>query len=303
MTSTSSDGVSKRESHDASEYYARSIGHPATESTDSVVTPVPDEYINRLFVHSSETMHELPSGSIPLVFTSPPYHVGKEYDSEGTWGDYLVLLRAVFSETMRVLEPGGRAVVNVANLGRKPYVPLSDVVAGIMSDLGFMARAEIIWVKGSGASGNCAWGSWRSPKNPSIRDLHEYVLVFSKGRWGKVSTGQSSLSADEFMQSTLSVWNIPPASAKRIGHPAPFPVELARRVINLYSHVGDVVLDPFIGSGTTAVAAIELDRRWIGYETHQPYADRAIERINAASSTTAPQLGTTASQLPKEGDK
>lgn len=302
MTSTSSDGVGKRESHDASEYYDRSIGQPVTISTDVEITTVPQHSVNRLCVSSSEVMNELPSASIPLMFTSPPYHVGKEYDSEGSWVDYLALLRAVFSETLRVLEPGGRAVVNVANLGRKPYVPLSDVVAGIMSDLGFLARSEIIWVKGSGASGNCAWGSWRSPKNPSIRDLHEYVLVFSKGRWGKVSTGQSSLSADEFMQSTLSVWNIAPASAKRIGHPAPFPVELAKRVINLYSHVGDVVLDPFMGSGTTAVAAIELDRRWIGYETHQPYADLALARINAASSTTA-QLHTTASQLPEEGEK
>lgn len=281
MTATSSDGVSKRESHDASAYYARQLGGQISVSNDKTINSVPDNSVNTVWCATSEDMHHLPSDSIPLVFTSPPYCVGKVYDTDN-WSDYLLMLGRVFAETHRVLEPGGKAVVNVANLGRKPYIHLSDVVTAMMNDLGFLARAEIIWIKGRGASGNCAWGSWRSPSNPSIRDLHEYVLVFSKGRWDKVSKGESSLSAAEFMESTLSVWDIPPASAKRIGHPAPFPVELAKRVINLYSHVGDVVLDPFMGSGTTAVAALELGRRFVGYEVHQPYVDIATRRITTS---------------------
>ncbi len=300
MTQTSSDGVSKRESHDASSYYARGIGKPVVISTDTRIAQVPDEAVNKLFSASSEQMRHLPDACVPLAFTSPPYHVGKVYDADGSWDDYLLLLRSVFQECWRVLEPGGRLVVNVANLGRKPYVPLSHIVAETLSDLGFLARAEIIWIKGQGASGNCAWGSWLSPKNPSIRDLHEYILVFSKGRWDKVSEGRSGITATEFMESTLSVWFIPPASAKRIGHPAPFPVDLAKRVINLYSHVGDVVLDPFMGSGTTAIAALELGRRWVGYENHQPYVDLAEARI-AAHET--PAAFTTAPHLPEKGDE
>lgn len=291
MTATSSSGVSKRESHDASAYYARRLGEPVKVSTDKLVNSVPAESVNKLWLGSSEEMHQLPSSCIPLMFTSPPYHVGKEYDDDVSWTDYLALLGRVFGETHRVLEPGGKAVINVANLGRKPYIHLSDIVVAMMSELKFIPRAEIIWLKGRGASGNCAWGTWRSPKNPSIRDLHEYVLVFSKSRWDKVSTGESSLTSDEFMKSTLSVWEIPPASAKRVGHPAPFPVELARRVINLYSHVGDVVLDPFMGSGTTAIAALQLGRRYVGYETHAPYVELATKRITPHAHDAASKRG------------
>ncbi len=227
-------------------------------------------------------MVELPDDCVALMVTSPPYHVGKEYDSDLSFDDYLGLLRAVFKETYRVLEPGGRAVVNVANLGRRPYVSLADHVTNIMEDLGFLARGHVIWLKGRGASGSCAWGSWRSASNPTFRDLHEYCLCFSKERWSRARKGVSTIGREEFLAATLSVWEIPPESARRVSHPAPFPVALPKRFIELYTYLDDLVLDPFIGSGSTAVASVETGRRYVGYDIDEGYLGTARERVLAA---------------------
>ena len=223
-------------------------------------------------------MIELPDNSVALMVTSPPYHVGKEYDADTTFDEFLELLRRVFAETYRVLEPGGRMVVNVANLGRRPYVPLASFVTNISLDLGFFPRGEVIWVKAAGAGGNCAWGSWLSASNPTLRDVHEYCLCFSKGRMDRVRQGESTIERNEFMEATLSVWHLPPESAKRVGHPAPFPVSLPRRFIELYTFVGDVVLDPFLGSGSTAVASVETGRHFVGYELDRSYVRLAVPR-------------------------
>ena len=242
-----------------------------------------------LYAHSAEKMVELPDDCVALMVTSPPYHVGKEYDSDLTFDEYLELLRSVFKETYRVLEPGGRAVVNVANLGRRPYVSLADHVTVIMEDLKFLARGEVIWVKAKGASGSCAWGSWRSASNPTFRDLHEYCLCFSKERWSRARKGVSTISREEFLAATLSVWEIPPESARRVSHPAPFPVALPRRFIELYTYLDDLVLDPFLGSGSTAVAAVEAGRRYVGYDIDEAYLRKSSERVLAARPY-APQL-------------
>ncbi len=276
-TRTSRFGVSRRESHDASDFYARFAA--IEESTDRTVNPSPVR--DQLFAHSAEDMRELPENCVALMVTSPPYYAGKEYDADSGFDAYLDMLERVFRETYRVLEPGGRAVVNVANLGRKPYVPLSHLVTQRMIEIGFLMRAEIIWRKGKGANGNCAWGSWRSPANPVIRDVHEYCLCFSKGRFSRARRGQATIGADDFMESTLSVWEFAPESASRVGHPAPFPVELPRRFIELYIYKGDLVLDPFMGSGTTAVAAVQTGRHWVGYETDAGYAAAALQRIQS----------------------
>jgi site-specific DNA-methyltransferase (adenine-specific) len=193
----------------------------------------------------------------------------------------------VLAETHRVLEPGGRAVVNVANLGRRPYVPLAAIVTGLATGVGFFPRGEVIWVKAAGAGGNCAWGSWRSASNPTLRDVHEYCLCFSKGRMDRVRHGVSTIERDEFLEATLSVWHLPPESAKRVGHPAPFPVALPRRFIELYTFAGDVVVDPFLGSGSTAVAAVESGRRFVGYELGRGYARLARRRIRQAKAAAA----------------
>lgn len=283
MTATSRFGTSKREGHDASEFYARALA-PVEFSTDTAVNPLPTRVPNRVFQSSAENMAELPDNSVALMVTSPPYHVGKDYDVDSTYAEFLAMLGRVLTETHRVLEPGGRAAVNVANLGRRPYVPLSHHVTSIMCDIGFHMRGEIIWRKAAGAAGSCAFGSWRSASNPVLRDVHEYVLVFSKGRMDRSHKGENSVGRDEFLRDTLSIWDIPPESARRVGHPAPFPVELPRRLIELYTYRGDVVLDPFLGSGTTAVAALQAGRVYVGYELDRGYARAARRRIRSVAA-------------------
>ena len=185
----------------------------------------------------------------------------------------------------RVLVPGGRACINVANLGRKPYIPLHAYICEDMIGLNFLMRGEIIWNKGASGSPSTAWGSWRSAKNPTLRDVHEYILVFSKGRYGRGrSGGTSTIGRDEFLEWTKSVWSFGAEPARKIGHPAPFPVELPFRLIQLYTFAGDVVLDPFMGSGQTAIAALRAGRRYVGYDTDESYVRLAERRIAAAAA-------------------
>ena len=191
-----------------------------------------------------------------------------------------------------MLEPGGRIAVNVANLGRRPYRSLSaDVIRILQDDLGLLLRGEIIWQKAHGAGGSCAWGSFQSAANPVLRDLTERVVVASKGRFDRAISRREretdelpsrvSIYKDEFMEATTDLWDIPPEQANRVGHPAPFPIELPQRLIDLYTYEDDLVLDPFMGSGTTAVAAVRTDRHYVGYDTDAGYVELAEARITA----------------------
>lgn len=240
---------------------------------------IPHELINTVVNHSSENMSELPDNSVALMVTSPPYNVGKDYDKDLSLESHLDLLRHVLRETYRVLESGGRVAFNVANLYRKPYIPLNSYVSQIASEIGYLMRGEIIWIKANGSRSSSAWGSWMSASNPTLRDLHEYVLVFSKDRLDKQRKGESTISRDEFMTATTSTWAIRPESAKRVGHPAPFPVKLVQRLINLYTFEGEVVLDPFMGSGSTAVAAVKTGRLFVGYEVSEDYIELCYRRV------------------------
>jgi site-specific DNA-methyltransferase (adenine-specific) len=281
-TSTASFGAGKRESHDSSAFYERRMLRPAVTGELGPLQDAPADIVDRIFCQSSESMDQIPDGSVALMITSPPYNVGKDYDDDLDLDQYLDLLRRVFVETYRVVEPGGRIAVNVANLGRKPYVPLNHLVAGLLVDIGFMLRGEIIWQKAKSAGGSCAWGSWLSAKNPTLRDVHEYVLVASKGSFSRLRKGVDTIEKEDFLDATVSVWDILPESARRVGHPAPFPVELPRRLIELYTFDGDLVLDPFLGSGSTAVAAVLSKRHYIGYDTDRDYVELAEHRIAAA---------------------
>lgn len=282
--------MGKRENHDSSSFYNRKLySDNLSCSKPGHINPVPPNIVDSIFAHSSEDMFELPDNSIALMVTSPPYNVGKDYDVDLSLEEYLNLLENVLAETKRVLMPGGRIAFNVANVGRKPYLPLNSFVATIAWRLGLLMRGEIIWVKGKSAGGSCAWGSWMSAGNPTLRDLHEYILVFSKDRFDRSVKGTSTISRDEFMQATTSVWNIPAESAKRIGHPAPFPVALVERLIHLYTFEDDVVLDPFMGSGSTACAAKKHGRHFIGYETNSSYIEIANKRLKQVSPENIPQ--------------
>ena len=234
---------------------------------------------NQIITKSSENMNELINNCVSLTVTSPPYNIGKDSDEDLSDDEYWKMIKKVFEEVYRVTQSGGRLVVNVANLGRKPYIPFSKYFIEIIMEIGFLMRGEIIWQKSKGANANFAWGSWLSPSNPVIRDIHEYCLVFSKDSMKNSTKGESTIEKEEFMESTLSIWNINPARAKKIGHPAPFPIELAKRFINLYSFKKDLILDPFIGSGTTAISAKLLDRDYIGYELNPDYVEIAKKRI------------------------
>ncbi len=234
---------------------------------------------NKIFNKSSEDMNELVDNCVSLTVTSPPYNIGKDSDLELNDEEYWIMINKVFSETYRVTKSGGRLVVNVANLGRKPYIPFSKYFTEALNEIGFIMRGEIIWQKSKGANANFAWGSWLSASNPVIRDIHEYCLVFSKDSMKNSSGGKSTIEKDEFMESTLSIWNITPEKAKKIGHPAPFPVELPKKFINLYSFKDDLILDPFIGSGTTAVASKLLKRKYVGYEINKNYIEIANNRL------------------------
>ncbi|MEM4183400.1 MAG: site-specific DNA-methyltransferase [Candidatus Caldarchaeum sp.] len=281
-TKTSRFGVSRREGHDSSLFYGGRMycGLRVREEPLGVENPVPPEVLDKILCRDSRRMDCVPDSCVHLVVTSPPYNVGKEYDEDLDMDEYLSLLRDVFAETYRVLVCGGRACVNVANVGRKPYIPYHKYVIDVMLGLGFLMRGEVIWCKGAGAGVSSAWGSWMSASNPVLRDTHEYVLVFSKGRFARDGVGrESTITRDEFLEFTRSVWVFRPESARRAGHPAPFPLELPYRCIQLYSFRGDVVLDPFCGVGTTCVAAAATGRRFIGFDVNPEYVERARRRV------------------------
>ncbi len=284
-TTTSSFGTGKRESHDSSAFYNRQLYNSvfaraaSKAEIEKVVIPKPGIWADQIYCASSEKMEAIPDNSVALVFTSPPYNVGKDYDDDISLEAYLELIHNVSQEVYRVLLPGGRYVINIANLGRKPYIPIHVFFWDIHISLEYLPMGEIVWQKGKGANGSTAWGSWMSAKAPRLRDIHEYLLVLAKQEFSRPNTGQSDVGRDEFMASTLSVWEIPPESAKRVGHPAPFPVELAARVIRLYSFRGDVVLDPFVGSGSTCIAAALNGRHFVGYDIAHEYVDLSWRRL------------------------
>jgi DNA modification methylase len=286
QTETSSFGTPGRFSHDSKKFYeSRLYDHlPGDQAVDIRENPIPGDNLDRLYCKSSEQMDELPDASVHLMITSPPYNASKEYDQDLSLEEYLQLLENVWQETSRVLVPGGRACINTANLGRKPYIPLHQYLIEMMNDLGFLMRGEIIWDKGSSASQSTAWGSWQSASNPVLRDVHEYILVFSKNTFKREQgEKENTIGRDEFLEWTKSVWTFPAVSAKKIGHPAPFPEELPHRLIQLYSYKGDVILDPFAGSGTTCLVAARDGRHYIGYEVSKQYVDLARERIAASN--------------------
>lgn len=285
-TRTSAFGAPGRISHDSSSFYASRLyaQMPSECEISDEEQEIPAEFLNRIFCKSSEVMAELPNNSVHLMVTSPPYNVGKEYDRDATLTEYLEFLGRVWREVYRVLAPGGRACINVANLGRKPYIPLHTYIIQDMLKIGFLMRGEIIWNKGNSASPSTAWGSWRSPANPTLRDVHEYILIFSKGTFARqkqnLLNNQASISKEEFLEFTKSIWTFHPESANKIGHPAPFPLELPYRLIQLYTFENDIVLDPFMGSGQTAICARSTKRYYIGYENHKKYVISARKRID-----------------------
>ena len=285
-TKTSSFGTKGRVAHDSSKFYnSKLYKEIKNNNSDIIVNEFPNELLNTIIDSSCENMKDIPNNSLHLMITSPPYNVSKEYDNDLSLNEYLNLLKNCFTETYRVLVDGGRACINIANIGRKPYIPLSDYVSKIMIEIGFNMRGEIIWNKSAGAGISTAWGSFQSASNPILRDVHEYILIFSKGNYkrerdkNEKEFRHDNITKEEFIEWTKSVWTMNTESAKRIGHPAPFPEELPNRLIKLFSFTNDIVIDPFMGSGTTAIAAIKNNRNFVGYEINKEYINLANNRI------------------------
>ena len=286
-TTTSSFGTSGKINHDSAKFYnsklykeLKNLKHVNKETNE-----FPKELLNTTLLASAESMSVIPDNSLHLMITSPPYNVSKEYDKDLSLNEYLEMLGKVFTETYRVLVNGGRACINVANIGRKPYIPLSDYISNLMIKAGFNMRGEIIWNKAASASPSTAWGSWKSASNPILRDIHEYILIFSKGDYKRdrkkeeKEIKQNTISKEDFLEWTKSIWTFNAESAKRTGHPAPFPVELPYRLIQLYSFTTDIVLDPFMGSGTTAIAALKSNRNYVGFEINPRYIELIKQRV------------------------
>ena len=290
-TATSAFGSPGRSNHDSSGFYSGRLYEDLSSEDEAgyVENEIPRMHLNKIFCKTSEAMEELPDNSVHLMVTSPPYNVAKEYDDDLSLDEYLELLNAVWEETYRVLVHGGRACINVANLGRKPYIPLHGYIIEGMRNIGYLMRGEIIWNKGSGAGSSTAWGSWQSAANPVLRDVHEYILVFSKGSFSRKKAGrENTIKKEEFLEWTRSVWDLPTVSAKKIGHPAPFPEALPHRLIQLYSFKGDVILDPFAGSGTVCLSALKDHRNYVAYDIDPEYVKLAETRISVYRDQSDP---------------
>ena len=288
-TESSAFGTSGRINHNSSKFYNSKLYTTLEENEvlEKEENILPTELENKFLIGSAENMKELPDNSVHLMITSPPYNVSKEYDDDLTLQQYLTLLENSFKETYRVLVHGGRACINVANLGRKPYIPLSDYISKIMIEIGFKMRGEIIWNKAASASPSTAWGSWQSAANPTLRDVHEYILIFSKGDYKREKESkENSISKEQFIECTKSIWTMNAESARRIGHPAPFPEELPFRLIQLYSFKDDIILDPFMGSGTTALSAVKSERKFVGYDISKEYVALSEKRLHSLLSQT-----------------
>jgi site-specific DNA-methyltransferase (adenine-specific) len=284
MTKTSPFGVSKRENHDSTPFYNSRLyqNFKIDESLPETENPIPPDILDKVLLQDSRNMNNIPDSSVHLMVTSPPYNVGKEYDEDSDLKEYFGMLKDVLTETHRVLVNGGRVCLNIANVGRKPYIPYHKFVIDFMLEIGFIMRGEIIWNKGAGAGTSTAWGSWQSATNPTLRDTHEYILVFSKGKLSRNGKNkENTITRDEFLEFTKSVWTFPPVSAKAVGHPAPFPVELPYRCIQLYTFEGEVVLDPFCGVATTAIAALKTRRHFICLDNNPEYVERGEKLICA----------------------
>lgn len=238
-------------------------------------------------------MKELSNGSVHCVITSPPYNVdlgNNKYKKDGysthndnmPYDEYLDWMTEIFKECYRVLSNDGRMCVNIGD-GKNGKIPTHSDFIQIMKSIGFMPMTTIIWNKNN-TSNRCAWGSYLSAKAPSFPRPFEYILVFQKSN-GLERIGESTITKDEWKEYSNGLWSFAPEmKQKKIGHPAMFPIELPTRLIKMLSYKHDVILDPFMGVGTTAIACLNNDRKFIGIEIDDKYIEIAKERIYKAKS-------------------
>lgn len=221
--------------------------------------------------------------SIDLIVTSPPYGVDIKYgnyDDNIPYSEYLEFTKKWLEKCYALAKEDGRLCLNVPldkNKGGQQSV-CADITT-LAKDVGWKYHATIIWNE-QNISRRTAWGSWLSASAPYVIAPVEVILVMYKERWKKIKKGISDITRDEFLEWTNAVWNFSGESRKRIGHPAPFPVELPKRCVKLFSYVTDTVLDPFLGSGTTLLACHQNNRKGIGVDINKEYCKLAVKRLN-----------------------
>ena len=225
-----------------------------------------------------EGMQRIPDGTIDCVITSPPYNVSLDYnnyDDNKDYSDYLKWMQSVFAECYRILKPDGRMCVNIGD-GKNGSIPTHSDFIQICKEIGFLCLTTIIWNKNT-TSNRAAWGSFMSPSCPSFPRCYEFVLIFSKSK-KLIHKGETTITKENFIKWANGMWTITPET-KDMGHPAAYPIELPIRCIEMLTYKSDVILDPFMGSGTTAVACIKEQRHYIGFEIDKEYYDIALKRI------------------------
>ncbi len=234
------------------------------------------------------------NNSIDLIVTSPPYNVDIQYNSHDdrlSYSDYLTFTEQWMSRCYAWLREDGRFCLNVPldkNKGGQQSVG-ADITT-IAKRVGYKYHSTIIWNEGN-ISRRTAWGSWLSAAAPFVIAPVELILVLYKNQWKKSGgSRRSDITKSDFMAWTNGLWTFGGESKKKIGHPAPFPLELPRRCVKLFSFVGDTVLDPFLGSGTTLLAALLCDRKGIGIEIDPTYAELARKRLESALAGVQPRL-------------
>ncbi|MEM4508916.1 MAG: site-specific DNA-methyltransferase [Archaeoglobaceae archaeon] len=228
----------------------------------------------------------IPSNSVDLIVTSPPYNVDIHYDSfkdDIPYENYLEFTEKWLRKALDLIKPDGRMCLNIPldkSKGREEegFQSVYADIVEIAKKVGWKYFSTIIWNE-SNISRRTAWGSWLSASAPYVIAPVEVIVLLYKEKWKKAKQGKSDVSREEFIEWTNGLWSFPGENRKRIGHPAPFPLELPMRCIKLFSFVGDVVLDPFLGSGTTLIACALTNRIGIGVEIDRKYCEIAKKRL------------------------
>lgn len=246
---------------------------------------LPARFQDKIICDDSEQfLKKLPDNCIDLVFTSPPYNFGLDYaktQDAHFWEQYFEKLFKVFDECIRVVKYGGRIVVNIQPLF-SDYIPSHHIVSQHFIKRKLIWKGEILWEKNNYNCKYTAWGSWKSPSNPYLKYTWEFLEIFCKGSMKKQGEAENAdISAEEFKKWVVGKWSIAPERRmKEYDHPAMFPEALAERVIKLFSFKGDIVLDPFLGVGTSCVAAKRFNRHYLGVDISPRYCKTAESRVS-----------------------
>lgn len=263
--------------------------------TGDIPVPVYEVGLTRVLRGDSARLLEaVGSLGANLVVTSPPYALGVDYgqagyDDDQPYATYLEWVRTWATTLLHVCASGGRACINIpldSNKGGKRAI-YADYLR-IFQEVGWTYQTSIVWNE-QNISRRTAWGSWLSPSAPFVTAPVEMIAVFYKDSFRRPATAgrRGDITRDEFLAWTLGMWTFAGANPRRVGHPAPFPEELPRRLIKLYSYPDDLVLDPFLGSGTTLTVAARLGRRGIGVEINSHFCDLAVRNLTTATTSTA----------------